>query len=350
MKKFIRLFFFILATSLLGYSQVNAQTILCVDRDFGDDSIGGEFTNTWPMIHRALDAAGYTYDYWEVLNTGDNGPDALYMGGFDVVIWFTGEAWDGGQTMGPDDEFNLVLYLTLGGGNIFMNAQDWLYDIYPSAGTFNEGEFPYDMLGIVEVVQDVYHIELDEGIGDSATFVGSPGSLAEGLVFPTRDIFTTPDDDGLYGDSIAEHLGLPLLGISLPYSSPGPAAIQFESPYHRAVFSTIDIAAITDTVARNIFMHRIIDWLEFGPTGLGDLKAEDAELLIRPNPVSNMVNIGMMYEMEEIAIYSNQGQIVRHETPRASTIKMDLTDLAPGMYVLQVKTDKGIVSSKLIKQ
>jgi len=349
MKKLIRLFFLILATSLLGYSQVNAQTILCVDRDFGS-SPDSNFTDTWPAISSALDAAGYTYDYWEVIEFEDDGPDATYMGNYDVVIWFTGEAWDGGATMGPNDEFNLVLYLSLGGGNLFMNAQDWLYDIYPSAGTFSEGEFAYDMLGVVEVVQDVYHIEIDEGIGDSATFVGSPGSLAEGLSFPTRDIFTTPDDDGLYGDSIAEHLGTPLLGISLPYSSPGPAAIQFESPYHRAVFSTIDIAAITDIEVRNIFMHRIIDWLEFGPTGVGDLKAEDAELLIRPNPVSSVVNVGMMYEMQEIFIYNNQGQLVRHETPQSSSIKMDLSDLGPGMYVLQAKTNKGIVTSKLIKQ
>ncbi len=231
-----------------------------------------------------------------------------------------------------------------------MNAQDWLYDIYPSAGTFSEGEFAYDMLGVVEVVQDVYHIEIDEGIGDSATFVGLPGSLAEGLSFPTRDIFTTPDDDGLYGDSIAQHLGVPLMGIALPYSSPGPAAIQFETAYHRSVFTTIDVAAITDTIARNILVHRIIDWLEFGPTGVGDLKAEDAELLIRPNPVSSFVDIGMMYEMQEILIYSNQGQLVRHETVNMSSIKLDLTDLAPGMYVLQAKTAKGIVTSKLVKQ
>ena len=350
MKKLLRLFFLVLVSSLLIVSQLNAQTILCVDRDFGDDTTSGGFTNTWPMISSALDAAGYTYDYWEVMEFEDNGPDASYMGNYDVVIWFTGEAWTDGATMGPDDEFNLVLYLSLGGGKLFMNAQDWLYDIYGSYGTFSEGEFPYDMLGVVEVVQDVYHIEVGEGIGDSATFVGSPGSLAEGLSFPTKDIFTTPDDDGLYGDSIAEHLGIPMLGISLPYTSPGPAAIQFETAYHRSVFTTIDVAAISDTIARNILVHRIVDWLEYGPTGTGELKANDAELLIRPNPVANMVDIGMTYPMEEVSIYNNQGQLVRHEVVQKTNIKMDLGDLTPGMYILKAQTSRGMVTSKLIKQ
>ncbi len=351
MKKLVRLFFFVLASSMLMISQLNAQTVLCVDRDWAGDT-SSTYTDTWPMIKSALDAAGYTYEHWDVTDANPDSPDATYMGNFDVVLWFTGEAWTGFETMAEGDEFELTLYMTLGGGKLFLNAQDWLYDLYPSAGTFNEGEFAYDMLGVVEVVQDVYHIEPEDpqSIADSATFLGAPGSLAEGLAFTTLDIFTTDTDDGLYGDSIAEHLGQSLMTVQYPYISPGPPAIQFETEYYRSVFTTIDVAAISDTITRNILVHRIIDWLEFGPTGVRDLKAEDAELLIRPNPVASFVNVGMLYPMEEVSIYSNQGQLVRHELVGETSIKMDLSDLAPGMYVLQAKTHKGVVTSKLIKQ
>ena len=350
MKKFVRLFFLMMVSVLLLSTHVNAQTILCVDRDFGDTTTGG-YTDTWPMIHRALDAAGYTYDYWEVLLEEDNGPDANYMGSYDVVIWFTGEAWADHATMGPDDEFSLLLYMSFG-GKVFLNAQDWLWDWYPSYGNFSEGEFPYDQFGIVEVVQDVYHIEPEDpsSIADSAKFYGSIGSLAEGLVFPVVDIFTTDSDDGLYGDSIAQHLGQNLMSIQEPYMSPGPAAIQYETAAFRSVFTTIDIAAISDTIMRNIFMHRIVDWLAYGPTGVSDLKTEDIELVIRPNPVTSIVNIGMIHQMEEVSIYSSQGQLVRHEAIEKSSIKMDLSDLKPGIYILKVKTHKGIVTSKLLKQ
>ncbi len=349
MKKLIRVSLVMIFSSLLFLSQLTAQTILCVDRDFGDTAAGNVYTDTWPAISRALDGAGYTYDYWEVLDPADNGPDATVMGEYDVVVWFTGEAWDGGETMGQDDEFNLLLYMSVGGGKLFLNAQDYLYDWYGSYGTFSEGEFPYDQLGVVTVEQDVYHIE-EGGIADSARFSGAVGSLAEGLTFTVIDIFTTETDDGLYGDSIAEHNGQSLLTVEYPYMSPGTPAIQYETEYFRSVFSTIEIASITDTIVRDIFMHRIIDWLMYGPTGVGELTKNDVQLVIMPNPVLDFVNIGMTLTMDEISIYNSQGQIVRHETANRSSIRMDLSNLPAGMYIVKVKTPQGVVTDKILKQ
>ncbi|HSG68174.1 MAG TPA: T9SS type A sorting domain-containing protein [Bacteroidales bacterium] len=348
MKNLLRSTMMIALILLLGISMLNAQTILCVDRDFGDTT-SGSYTDTWPAISRALDAAGYTYDYWEVLNSEDNGPDLTEMGNYDVVIWFTGETWVAPDPMTPIDESNILLYVALG-GKLFLNAQDYLYAIYPDAGTFDPGTFPYEVLGLVEVVQDVYQIEPGDpgSIGDSATFYGSPGSLAEGLLIPTHDIFTT--DDGLYGDSLAQHLGQDLMGIVQPYNSTGPAAIQYESSYHRSVFSTIDIAAITDTVVRDVLMHRIVDWLMYGPTGVNELKASDMKLVMKPNPVSQYVEMGMMNPMDEVEIFNNQGQVVRHVDVNKASVRMDLGDLPSGMYIVKVKTAEGIVTDKLIKQ
>jgi len=351
MKKPIPFLLMLAFTFLFGLSQLSAQTILCVDRDFGDTAAGNVYTDTWPPISRTLDAWGFTYDYWEVLDPADNGPDATVMGEYDIVIWFTGEAWTDGETMGPDDEFNLLLYMSVGGGKLFLNAQDYLYDWYGSYGTFSEGEFPYDQLGVVTVEQDVYHLEVDDlqAIADSGTFYGLPGSLAEGMEFPTRDIFTTDTDDGLYGDSIAEHLGTGMLGIMEPYNSPGPAAIQYETEYFRSVFSTVEIAAITDTVARDMFMYKIIDWLMNGTTGITNLEPNDVQLVIKPNPVNDFVNIGMTETMEEIYLYNSQGQQLIHKTVGGSSIRLDIGHLAPGIYITKIKTAQGFVTDKLMK-
>ena len=54
--------------------------------------------------------------------------------------------------------------------------------------------------------------------------------------------------------------------------------------------------------------------------------------------------------MEEVSIFSNQGQLVRHEIVKGNDVKIDMEGLAPGIYVLKAKTNNGIVSSKLIKQ
>ncbi len=347
MKKYLRIFSLTILALVLTAGISKAQTILCVDRDF-DDS-GAVYTDTWPMISAALDAAGYTYDYHRVLDPGDNGPDAEVMGEYDVVIWFTGEAWTDGETMGPDDEFNLLLYQTLAGGKLLLNAQDYLYDWYGSYGTFNPGEFPYDQLGVVTVEQDVYHIE-EGGIADTARFVGSPGSLAEGLVIPVHDIFTTDGDDGLYGDSIAEHNGQALLGIMSPYMSPGPAAIQYETDFFRSIFTTIDVAAISDETMRNILVHRMVDWLMYGATGVSELDPSDVQMVVKPNPVVNMVEIGMMNPMDEISIFNSQGQMVRNETVNQTSAKLDLGNLPTGVYILKARSGEKIITEKIIKQ
>lgn len=347
MKKQLRFLLMLAVIFMFGISQLSAQTILCVDRDFDDSA--QVYTDTWPMIQAALDANGYTYEYWEVLDPADDGPDATYMGDFDIVIWFTGEAWTDGETMGPNDEFNLLLYMSVGGGKLFLNAQDYLWDIYGSSyGTFDEGQFPYDQLGVVTVEQDVYHIE-EGGLADSARFVGSPGSLAEGLEFRVGDIFNLMSDDGLYGDSIAEHLGQNMIGIQEPYISPGPAAIQYETEYFRSVFSTIDIAAILNTDVRDVYMDRVIYWLMYGTTGIEQPKPFDVEMVIKPNPVSDLVNIGMVETMDEISIFNNQGQQVFHQVVGNPSINLDISNFPPGMYIVKILTERGIVTDKLVK-
>ena len=126
--------------------------------------------------------------------------------------------------------------------------------------------------------------------------------------------------------------------------------IQYDAGAYRAVFSTLDVAAIRDTIIRNVLIHRIIDWLEFGPTGINEPMINDAELLISPNPVRNFTNIGMLYTMDELSIYNYQGQLVRYEKIGQNSVRLDLGDLPAGMYVVKTRSTAGITTSKLIKQ
>lgn len=354
MKKSLRLLSLFTVSFLMMTAGLDAQTVLCVDRDFGEDTGTGGYTNTWHQIDWALQANGITADYFYVAEYEDNGPSLTEMLNYDIVIWFTGEAWTDGATMTEEDETNLGDYL-FNGGKLFMNAQDYLYDLYTSLGTFAPDQFPSYALGIDEVVQDVYHIEADGGISapaDTARFYGLPGSLADGLQFQTIDIFTTPTDEGLYGDSIAEHRGVGMMGIMWPYMSPGPAAIQYESPDFgfRTVFSTIDAAAMTDTVVRDIYMGRVIEWLMTGMVSTPELIPENARISVSPNPVRENVTISMTNDMDEVWIFNNQGQLVRHEIVGAPNLSLDLSDLAPGIYILKAKAGSYMVNEKILKQ
>jgi hypothetical protein len=243
--------------------------VLLVD---DDNSINypGDFTDVRSYFTDALTADGYTYDVFEVTSIGGDGPDAATMANYPVVIWFTGEAWQLNQTLTPNDEANLATYLD-GGGNLFLSAQDYFYDRYPSAGSFTSGQFPYDYLGVTYVSQDVWII-VNPSTGSC---VGMAGSVAEGMSFDLWDPYTVKGlgskggflgmDDGLYIDELV-HNGTDVFQMTNP-SPTGIAACQYEGAGFKTVFTTVDFAGLTDGVSPSTkaeFMESVLNWLVGG--------------------------------------------------------------------------------------
>ncbi|MBN1340327.1 MAG: carboxypeptidase regulatory-like domain-containing protein [Bacteroidales bacterium] len=224
-------------------------TILCVDRD-GSSSITG-YTDDWTAIKAALDANGYAYDYHEVTDLTQNGPPLTTLQDYDIVIWFTGEGWQSGQTMGSGDEANLAAYLN-GGGSLILSGQDYLYDKYPSAGNFNAGQFPRDYLGLTSVSQDLWIIETTPGSAN-----GAAGSCAAGISFQMQDIYSVAKE-GLYIDQIT-HLGDDLFQVTNPTPA-GIAACQYEGSNFKSIFTTISLAAVVDPADLADIMAGFIGW------------------------------------------------------------------------------------------
>ncbi|MBU2650943.1 MAG: T9SS type A sorting domain-containing protein [Bacteroidetes bacterium] len=256
MKRFTRAFLMIFLSSVFFlFNSVNAQEILAVDRD--GSAWTGDFTDCWPYYEAALDANGYSYTYFEVVDGANDGPDLATMQMYDIIIWFTGEVWSGSETMTDNDEANLASYLD-GGGKLFFSGQDYLYDRFPSAGIFQSGEFPYDYLGLREVFQDFWGVFApDLGMVD-----GVAGSLAEGYSFEVQDIFTS-GREGLYIDEIIAHVGMDLFEVTSPAPS-GMAAVQHEMRAFKTIFTTVSFAAISDPVVQADLLMDIVDWLYGG--------------------------------------------------------------------------------------
>ena len=65
-----------------------------------------------------------------------------------------------------------------------------------------------------------------------------------------------------------------------------------------------------------------------------------------PNPVSTFVNLQLDPNsiLEKVTIYNNLGQVVKE----ATTPTIDIVDLSKGLYIVQVQTNQGIGSRKLI--
>jgi choice-of-anchor B domain-containing protein len=94
--------------------------ILLVDDDNDSPDVLEYFSS-------ALDSLGYDYDVFDVGGGTGNGPTFDEMGGYQIVIWFSGDKF--GDSAGPDaaDETNLAAYLDAG-GKLFLSSQDYLFD------------------------------------------------------------------------------------------------------------------------------------------------------------------------------------------------------------------------------
>ncbi|MBL7932548.1 MAG: T9SS type A sorting domain-containing protein [Bacteroidia bacterium] len=82
--------------------------------------------------------------------------------------------------------------------------------------------------------------------------------------------------------------------------------------------------------------------------GLNEL-SEKLDLKIYPNPVNDVINIESGLSEAEVLISDLNGRIVKQET--LNNQKINTSDLIPGMYFLQVVSDKEIVyKTKVVKQ
>tara|TARA_B110000208_G_C11700883_1_gene405807 strand:- start:44 stop:1144 length:1101 start_codon:yes stop_codon:yes gene_type:complete len=70
------------------------------------------------------------------------------------------------------------------------------------------------------------------------------------------------------------------------------------------------------------------------------------ELNIYPNPVQNMLNVENFKDLKNIRIYSSIGQLVME----TKGDKIDFSNLSKGIYILQLYTDKDILTKKIMKK
>ncbi|MBN1660198.1 MAG: M28 family peptidase [Anaerolineae bacterium] len=137
-----------------------------------------------PYYQAALDALGYAYDVF--VASGGTGPSAAEMEGYDMVIWFSGDAFSStNPAAGPnaEDEEALAAYLD-GGGRLFLSSQDYLYDMGLTS-------FGQSYLGIGSYSNDSGHATAKYGV------VGDP--IGDGL---GPYVLTYPSGFSDYGDVV----------------------------------------------------------------------------------------------------------------------------------------------------
>ncbi|MDD6613762.1 MAG: T9SS type A sorting domain-containing protein, partial [Bacteroidales bacterium] len=71
---------------------------------------------------------------------------------------------------------------------------------------------------------------------------------------------------------------------------------------------------------------------------------------VYPNPANNEAVVLSNFRVEAIEIYDMSGRMVKREDVSAYELHLDLQTLASGSYVFKIKTVKGTIEKKVIKQ
>lgn len=71
---------------------------------------------------------------------------------------------------------------------------------------------------------------------------------------------------------------------------------------------------------------------------------------IYPNPANNEAVVLSNFRVEAVEIYDMSGRMVRREEVSAYELHLDLQSLASGSYVFKIKTVKGTIEKKVVKQ
>ena len=153
-----KLYTFLLMSLFISGSLFSQMTILVVN----DNSYHPE---RMIPIKTALDNGGYTYDTINAIDHGGS-PTFAEMGGYDVVIWYTGDDnsalsfWNG-----SDSDNQAIKDYIDNGGMFWIQGLDWLRDRYGSApDNYVAGDFVYDYLGIQEYHAQSYDDDGNAGV------------------------------------------------------------------------------------------------------------------------------------------------------------------------------------------
>ncbi|NQT77269.1 MAG: T9SS type A sorting domain-containing protein [Bacteroidetes bacterium] len=106
------------------------------------------------------------------------------------------------------------------------------------------------------------------------------------------------------------------------------------------VFTTNDPA--------NQYMEVPVTLTVVDATGIGEDDAGRIEMLVYPNPASNMVNVQSNLNIDRLTIYNHIGQAVEEVFVNGKTTSVNTSNIGSGVYFIRIETANGYITQKLV--
>lgn len=129
----------------------------------------------------------------------------------------------------------------------------------------------------------------------------------------------------------------------------GGASRQFNSLHTYALTGIYTVKLTTDNICGNATISKD---LFVGTVGVTEQKIGSSDLLIYPNPSNGKVNIQLVNNTAilglEVLDFKGARVYKMNENKKTGAFDIDLTFLAPGIYVVKVQTNEKIMNKKLV--
>jgi hypothetical protein len=204
-------------------------SILLVDDDDDSPDVLSIYTNT-------LTALNADYDVWDTGNSDNMEPLTETLSTYEAVIWFTGDAFGGGNYAGPGAAGEIALgnWLDQTDGCLLISGQDYAYDKGLTA-------FMADYLGVASIVQDLQYGTVS---GQNAVFGGL------GAYTLDNSLFTNWSDEINPG---------PGAETAFSYES-GNGAVYKSNGSYKTTFLGFPFELLPDQGDREEVMRRFLSW------------------------------------------------------------------------------------------
>ncbi|MBN8622836.1 MAG: T9SS type A sorting domain-containing protein [Flavobacteriales bacterium] len=78
--------------------------------------------------------------------------------------------------------------------------------------------------------------------------------------------------------------------------------------------------------------------------------ANKAQAKVYPNPVVDVLNVESASKVISLSVYDLSGKAVSSHTLNAVKSQVNLSKLAPGVYIVNIETENGTQSVKIVKK
>ena len=286
------------------------------------------------------------YDVYDPAIQG--APDSTVLPSYSSVIW-NGD-WGYGTILTKESDGNVLYDYMLSGGNIFFNSDEilGLWDGWSDVD-YVEGEFPYDVLKVNHIYNDVCYDSIYGVTGDTI----SDGIVAE-MTFPVTNWNDEVDIDASATEIFTDASATTIRGL------------RWDDADNKVVFIPFMYVSLPKTDQITI-LGNALTW--FGATirfSSDDVKDTNIPMIFalsqnRPNPFNRKTNI--LYSIPSVAnvslkIYNAAGQLIKTlvdgtEEPGYKSVSWDGLDrnnkrVAQGVYFYKLSTGNFRATKKLL--